>query len=69
MRLVHVGVDPDLFKPMPDVARIPGRLITTASADVEMKGLRFLLEAMAKLRTERDVTLTVVGRAKEGGRW
>ncbi|MEL7156729.1 MAG: glycosyltransferase family 4 protein, partial [Actinomycetota bacterium] len=42
--------------------------ITTASADVEMKGLRFLLEAMAKLRTERDVTLTVVGRAKEGGR-
>ncbi len=67
MRLVHVGVDPDLFKPMPDVTRIPGRLITTASADVELKGLRFLLEAMAKLRTERDVTLTVIGRAKKGG--
>ncbi|MEM9133721.1 MAG: glycosyltransferase family 4 protein [Actinomycetota bacterium] len=68
MRLVHVGVDPDLFKPMPEVQRIPGRLITTASADVEMKGLRFLLEAMAKLRTERDVSLTVIGRAREGGR-
>ncbi|MEM7339550.1 MAG: glycosyltransferase family 4 protein [Actinomycetota bacterium] len=68
MRLVHVGVDPDLFKPMPGVQRIPGRLITTASADVELKGLRFLLEAMAKLRTERDVSLTVIGRAKEGGR-
>lgn len=67
MRLVHVGVDPDLFKPMPEVARIPGRLITTASADVELKGLRFLLEAMAKLRVERDVTLTVIGRAKPGG--
>ena len=67
MRLVHVGVDPDLFRPMPEVQRIPGRLITTASADVELKGLRFLLEAMAKVRTERDVTLTVVGRAKEGG--
>jgi SAM-dependent methyltransferase len=25
------GVDPDLFKPLPDVARIPGRLVTTAS--------------------------------------
>ncbi|MEZ5377234.1 MAG: glycosyltransferase family 4 protein [Acidimicrobiales bacterium] len=67
MRLVHVGVDPDLFRPMPEVQRIPGRLITTASADVELKGLRFLLEAMAKLRTERDVTLTVIGRAKKGG--
>jgi glycosyltransferase involved in cell wall biosynthesis len=68
MRLVHVGVDPDLFKPMPEVTRIPGRLITTASADVELKGLRFLLEAMAKIRAERDVSLTVIGRAKEGGK-
>ena len=68
MRLVHVGVDPDLFKPMPEKTRTPGRLITTASADVELKGLRFLLEAMAKLRAERDITLTVIGRAKEGGK-
>ncbi|MGH1494148.1 MAG: glycosyltransferase family 4 protein, partial [Acidimicrobiales bacterium] len=68
MRLVHVGVDPDLFKPMPEVERIPGRMITTASADVELKGLSFLLEAMAKLRAEREVSLTVVGRAKEGGK-
>lgn len=68
MRLVHVGVDPDLFKPIPGTTRIPGRLITTASADVELKGLRFLLEAMAKVRAERDVSLTVIGRAKEGGK-
>ncbi|MDH5521153.1 MAG: glycosyltransferase family 4 protein [Acidimicrobiia bacterium] len=67
MRLVHVGVDPDLFRPMPGVTPIPGRMITTASADVELKGLKFLLEAMAKLKTERDVSLTVIGRAKEGG--
>ncbi|MEM9563127.1 MAG: glycosyltransferase family 4 protein [Actinomycetota bacterium] len=67
MRLVHVGVDPDLFRPLDGVERIPGRLITTASADVELKGLKFLLEAMAKLRAERDVSLTVIGRAKEGG--
>jgi glycosyltransferase involved in cell wall biosynthesis len=63
-----VGVDPDLFKPIPGVQRIPGRLITTASADVTMKGLAYLLEAVAKLRTERDVTLTVIGRRKEGGK-
>ncbi len=68
MHVVPVGVDPDLFRPLPDVARVPGRLITTASADVTMKGLAFLLEAVAKLRTERDdIHLTVIGRKKEGG--
>ena len=66
MRLVPVGVDPELFKPLPDIARIPGRLVTTASADVALKGLQFLLEAMAKLRTERDVTLTIIGKPREG---
>lgn len=66
MRLVPVGVDPDLFKPIDGVARQPGRLITTASADVALKGLAFLLEAMAKLRTERDVRLTIIGKPREG---
>jgi glycosyltransferase involved in cell wall biosynthesis len=66
MRLVPVGVDPQLFAPMPHIARIPGRLITTASADVALKGLAYLLEAMAKLRTERDVTLTIIGKPKPG---
>lgn len=67
LHVVPVGVDQDLFKPQPHVARIPGRLITTASADVTMKGLRYLLEAVAKLRTERHVELVVIGRLKEGG--
>jgi glycosyltransferase involved in cell wall biosynthesis len=66
MRLVPVGVDPDLFRPHPDLQRRPGRLITTASADVALKGLAYLLEAMAKLRTERDVTLTIIGKPREG---
>ncbi len=68
MHIVPVGVDPELFQPIPGLARTPGMLITTASADVAMKGLRYLLEAVAKLRTERpEVTLTVIGRPKEGG--
>ena len=67
MRLVPVGVDPDLFRPLPEVARVPGRLITTASSDVALKGLAYLLEALAKLRTERDVSLTVIGKPKPGG--
>ena len=66
MRLVPVGVDPDLFRPLDHVTRTPGRLITTASADVALKGLSYLLEAMAKLRTERDVSLTIIGKPKPG---
>jgi glycosyltransferase involved in cell wall biosynthesis len=66
MRLVPVGVDPELFRPLPHVARVPGRLITTASADVALKGLAHLIEAVAKLRTERDVSLTIIGRPKPG---
>jgi glycosyltransferase involved in cell wall biosynthesis len=66
MRLVPVGVDPDLFTSLPHVTRRPGRLITTASADVALKGLSYLLEAVAKLRTERDVTLTIIGRPRAG---
>lgn len=67
LHVVPVGVDQDIFKPIPSVERIPGRLITTASADVTMKGLKYLLEALAKLRTEREVSLVVIGREKEGG--
>jgi glycosyltransferase involved in cell wall biosynthesis len=69
MDIVPVGVDVDLFRPLPDVAPVPGRLITTASADVTMKGLAYLLEALAKLRTERPEThLVVIGKRKPGGR-
>jgi glycosyltransferase involved in cell wall biosynthesis len=68
MAVVPVGVDIDLFKPLPEVEVVPGRLVTTASADVAMKGLKFLLEAVAKLRTERDdVHLVVIGKRKPGG--
>ena len=68
IEIVPVGVDPELFRPLDDVARVPGRLITTASADVAMKGLTYLLEALAKVRTERpDTHLVVIGRPKPGG--
>ena len=66
MKLVPVGVDPDLFTPLPHISRKPGHLITTASADVALKGLSYLLEALAKIRTERDVHLTIIGRPREG---
>ncbi|MHB1987632.1 MAG: glycosyltransferase family 4 protein [Acidimicrobiales bacterium] len=69
MAVVPVGVDENVFSPRPQVARVPGRLMTTASADVPMKGLVPLLEALAKVRTERDdAHLVVIGRLKENSR-
>ena len=66
MRLVPVGVDHELFSPKPPVQRKAGHMITTASADVALKGLSYLLEALAKLRTEREVHLTIIGKPREG---
>lgn len=67
LSVVHNGVDSDLFRPLPEVPRVPGRIITTASADVPLKGLIYLIEAVAKLRTERDVDLVVIGKARPSG--
>ncbi|MDP8975286.1 MAG: glycosyltransferase family 4 protein [Actinomycetota bacterium] len=61
MAVVPVGVDHTLFRAKPGVGRVRGRLVTTASADVAMKGLVPLLEALAKVRTERHAELVVVG--------
>jgi glycosyltransferase involved in cell wall biosynthesis len=68
MTVVPVGVDHTVFRPFEDVSPVPGRIMVTSSSDVPMKGLVPLLEAVAKLRTERDVELTVIGRPNEGGR-
>ncbi len=68
LRVVPVGVDTALFRPLPGVARVPGRLVTTASADVPMKGMAVLLEALAKLRTEREgAHLVIVGPPRADG--
>lgn len=68
MTVVPVGVDPDVFKPYDDVSPIPGRIMVTSSSDVPMKGLVPLLEAVAKLRTERDINLVVIGKPQPNGR-
>ena len=65
LHVVPVGANPAVFRPRPEVRRVPGRIMTTASADVPMKGLAPLLEAVAKLRTERDdARLVVIGKPK-----
>ncbi|MYI19481.1 MAG: glycosyltransferase family 4 protein, partial [Acidimicrobiia bacterium] len=65
INVVPVGVDPEVFRPLPGVLREDARLVTTASADVAMKGMAYLLEALSILREGgRKVTLTVIGRPR-----
>ena len=57
-----------ILKPLPEVTRRTDQIISTASADVTMKGQRYLLEALAKIRTTRDVKLVIIGKLKEGSK-
>ncbi|MGH9196180.1 MAG: glycosyltransferase family 4 protein, partial [Acidimicrobiia bacterium] len=66
--VIPVGVDHKSFRPMPEVPRIPGRIMTTTSSDIPLKGLSYLLEALAKVRTEREAELVVVGKPREGSK-
>lgn len=69
MQVILLGVD-DMFVP-PDESvtpRVEGRIMAMASADAPMKGIATLLEAFAKLRTERDVELVLVTKPAPGGR-
>lgn len=68
IHVVHIGADTDLFKPDPSVPVVPGRIVTTSSADVPLKGLVFLVEALAKVRTEHPAAhLVVVGKRPTEG--
>jgi glycosyltransferase involved in cell wall biosynthesis len=66
--VVHNGIDTDLFRPRPDVAERSNRIMTTVSADVPLKGARYLLEAFASLTASRpDAELVIVGEFTDGG--
>ena len=66
IRTVPLGVDTAVFQPS-EAPRVPGRIVAIASADVPLKGVRHLLEALAKLRTEREVELVLVAKLAPGG--
>lgn len=69
MHTVPLGVDSDIFTPAPAGASpVPGRIVVVTSADVPLKGLGVLLEALAALRRERPLAhLVCVGKVREGG--
>ena len=67
VHIVPLGVDTRRFRPT-STPRVPGRIVAVTSADSPLKGLSVLLRALAKLATERDVHLRVVGAPSEATR-
>ncbi len=67
--IVYNGIDTEEFRPLPDIARQPLRLMATASADAPLKGLRYLLRAYAKLLDQYPgLELLIVSKPKPGGK-
>ena len=68
LHVVPNGVDTQLFRPLPSVARNPRQMIATASADAPLKGIAVLLRAFKTL-VEADPSrrLVLIARPKPGG--
>jgi len=66
--LVYNGIDTETFRPQPLITPIPFRIMATASADAPLKGVRYLLQAVAQLRDQfPKLELLMVGRPQPGG--
>jgi glycosyltransferase involved in cell wall biosynthesis len=66
-RVVPNCIDTDQFYPMPEIKREKNRIIVTSSAETPLKGLRYLLQAVAAISTFRKIKLVVVGDLKQNG--
>lgn len=63
--IVPNGIDTKRFYPIAQIDRDPQRLIVTNSADIPLKGLHFLLQAVARIARTRSICLTVIGSPKK----
>ena len=66
-RVVHNGINKEFFYPVHNGPRPENSIIVTNSADTPLKGLRYLLEAVAQIRKKQPVKLTVIGEPKKNG--
>lgn len=68
MSVILNGIDTDAYYPDETVQKVPLRIVTTASADVPLKGLDFLLKAFASVKDiHSDASLQIIGGSKKGG--
>jgi glycosyltransferase involved in cell wall biosynthesis len=66
MRVVHNGVDTDIFRPLPDEQRKPGLILYVGNSEDRNKGARYLIEALHLLRDEPlDYQLALVDQKRD----
>jgi MMP alpha-(1->4)-mannosyltransferase len=65
IRIVYNGIDTYIFSPSPKIVRLDNRLLVVISRDTPVKGLRFMLEALAVLRHKHDLELIVVAKGTD----
>jgi len=66
-RIVPNGINTDVFYPIPEIEREKNRIIVTNSSDVPLKGLYYLLQAVAEASKTHDLRLIVIGEPKKRG--
>jgi glycosyltransferase involved in cell wall biosynthesis len=66
--VINNGLDTNEFAPIENFSRNKYRLITTASADVPLKGLDYTLKALKILKNEfPKIHLIIIGKIKKNG--
>jgi glycosyltransferase involved in cell wall biosynthesis len=65
--VVPNGINTDHFYPLEGIPRANDQLLVTNSADTPLKGLRYLLQAVAAIRRERSIRLVIIGQPKKDG--
>ena len=66
--VINNGLDTEDFSPIEGSVRDLNRLVTTASADVPLKGLDYSLKALKILKKDNpNIHLIVIGSPKKGG--
>ena len=68
LEVVLNGIDLETFNLKDHIEKTPFKVVTTASADIPLKGLRYLINALPSvLQDFPECTLSVIGRAKANG--
>src|SRR4030066_1853225 len=65
LRVIYNGIDTDIFSPSPKLDRLENRLLVVISRETAVKGLRYMLDALATLRQQHPLELIVVAKGTD----
>ncbi len=60
IRVIHDGVETEVFRPLDDVSPVPNRVLFVGNSEDRNKGVRYLLKALQRLRSEVPFHLHIV---------